>query len=85
MVVELGARSGLIVPVDRGPPLRLVFRSSADHHPRHGRSAAVAATAIVGEDPIRDRKQGSIYALHTVVLPFVFIFNPALLIIDVPG
>jgi hypothetical protein len=47
--------------------------------------ASFAAAAISGEDPIKTGIQGSIYALRTVVLPFVFIFNPALLMIDVHG
>jgi hypothetical protein len=47
--------------------------------------ASFAAAAISGEDPIQTGIQGSVYALRTVVLPFVFVFNPALLIIDVHG
>ena len=45
--------------------------------------ATFAAAAISGEDPIETGIQGSVYALRTVVLPFVFIFNPMLLMIDV--
>src|SRR5690606_30583424 len=47
--------------------------------------ASFAAAAISGEDAIRTGLQGSVYALRTVVLPFVFIFNPTLLLIDVNG
>ncbi|MBW7926038.1 MAG: DUF3394 domain-containing protein, partial [Burkholderiaceae bacterium] len=47
--------------------------------------ATFAAAAISGEDPIQTGIQGSMYALRTVVLPFVFVFNPALLLIDVHG
>jgi hypothetical protein len=47
--------------------------------------ATFAAAAIAKEDPIKTGVQGSLYALRTVVLPFVFIFNPALLMIDVRG
>src|SRR5690606_19494532 len=47
--------------------------------------ASFAAAAISGEDAIHTGIQGSLYALRTVVLPFVFIFNPALLLIDVHG
>jgi hypothetical protein len=47
--------------------------------------ASFAAAAISGEDPIKTGIQGSVYALRTVVLPFVFVFNPALLMIDVHG
>jgi len=47
--------------------------------------ATFAAAAISGEDPIETGIQGSIYALRTVVLPFVFVYNPMLLMIDVRG
>ena len=43
------------------------------------------AAAISGEDAIETGIQGSVYALRTVVLPFVFIYNPMLLMIDVRG
>ena len=43
----------------------------------------LAAAAISGEDPIATGIQGSIYALRTVILPFIWIFNPQLLLIDV--
>jgi len=47
--------------------------------------ATFAAAAISGEDPIATGLQGAVYALRTVVLPFVFVFNPMLLLIDVSG
>jgi hypothetical protein len=47
--------------------------------------ATFAAAAISGEDAIQTGIQGSLYALRTVVLPFVWIFNPQLLLIDVHG
>jgi hypothetical protein len=45
--------------------------------------ATFAAAAISGEDAIQTGIQGSIYALRTVILPFIWIFNPQLLLIDV--
>ena len=45
--------------------------------------ASFAAAAISGEDAIETGIQGSFYALRTVILPFVWIFNPQLLLIDV--
>src|SRR5690606_28211442 len=45
--------------------------------------ATFAAAAISGEDPIRTGVQGVKYAMRTAVLPFMFIFNPLLLLIDV--
>ena len=45
--------------------------------------AAFAAAAISREDPIATGFQGALYSLRTAILPFVFIFNPALLLIGI--
>jgi hypothetical protein len=45
--------------------------------------ASFAAAAIAREDPIKIGFQGSLYALRTAILPFVFIFNPQLLLVDI--
>jgi Domain of unknown function (DUF3394)/Tripartite ATP-independent periplasmic transporter, DctM component len=45
--------------------------------------ASFAAAAISREDPIATGFQGSFYALRTAILPFVFIFNPEMLLINV--
>jgi signal transduction histidine kinase len=45
--------------------------------------ATFAAAAISGEDAIQTGIQGSLYALRTVILPFIWIFNPLLLLIDI--
>jgi hypothetical protein len=45
--------------------------------------ATFAAAAISGESAIATGVQGSVYALRTVILPFIWIFNPQLLLIDV--
>jgi hypothetical protein len=47
--------------------------------------ATFAAAAISGEDAIQTGIQGSLYALRTVILPFIWIFNPQLLLIGVHG
>ncbi len=47
--------------------------------------ATFAASAISGEDSIATGIQGALYALRTVILPFIWIFNPQLLLIDVQG
>jgi TRAP transporter 4TM/12TM fusion protein len=84
VIVELGAQSGLIIPLIAVHLFVFYFGIMGDITPPVG-LATFAAAAISGEDPIKTGIQGSIYALRTVVLPFVFIFNPALLIIDVHG
>jgi hypothetical protein len=45
--------------------------------------AAFAAAAISREDPIATGFQGALYSLRTAILPFVFIFNPAMLLIGI--
>jgi TRAP transporter 4TM/12TM fusion protein len=84
VIVELGAQSGLIIPLIAVHLFVFYFGIMGDITPPVG-LASFAAAAISGEDPIKTGIQGSIYALRTVVLPFVFIFNPALLLIDVHG
>jgi TRAP transporter 4TM/12TM fusion protein len=84
VIVELGAQSGLIIPLIAVHLFVFYFGIMGDITPPVG-LASFAAAAISGEDAIRTGLQGSVYALRTVVLPFVFIFNPALLLIDVDG
>ena len=84
VIVELGAQSGLIIPLIAVHLFVFYFGIMGDITPPVG-LATFAAAAISGEDPIKTGIQGSIYALRTVVLPFVFVFNPALLMIDVHG
>lgn len=84
VVVELGAQNGLVIPLIAVHLFVFYYGIMGDITPPVG-LATFAAAAISGEDPIRTGVQGSLYALRTVVLPFVFIFNPALLLIDVRG
>jgi hypothetical protein len=84
VIVELGAQSGLVIPLIAVHLFVFYYGIMGDITPPVG-LATFAAAAISGEDPIQTGIQGSIYALRTVVLPFVFVFNPALLIIDVHG
>ncbi len=84
VIVELAAQSGLIVPLIAVHLFVFYFGIMGDITPPVG-LASFAAAAISGEDAIRTGLQGSVYALRTVVLPFVFVFNPALLLIDVSG
>jgi hypothetical protein len=45
--------------------------------------ATFAAAAISGEGAIATGVQGSLYALRTVILPFIWIFNPQLLLLEI--
>ena len=84
VIVELGAQSGLVIPLIAVHLFVFYYGIMGDITPPVG-LASFAAAAISGEDAIKTGVQGSIYAMRTVVLPFVFVFNPALLLIDVHG
>jgi TRAP transporter 4TM/12TM fusion protein len=84
VVVELGAQAGLAVPLIAVHLFVFYFGIMADITPPVG-LASFAAAAISKEDPIATGFQGAIYSLRTAILPFVFIFNPELLLIDVQG
>jgi len=80
VVVELGAQAGLAIPLIAVHLFVFYFGIMADITPPVG-LASFAAAAISREDPIKTGLQGAFYALRTAILPFVFIFNPALLLI----
>ena len=82
VIVELGAQAGLVIPLIAVHLFVFYYGIMGDITPPVG-LASFAAAAISGEDPIKTGLQGSLYALRTVVLPFVFVFNPTLLLIDV--
>jgi TRAP transporter 4TM/12TM fusion protein len=80
VIVELGARSGLIIPLIAVHLFVFYFGILADVTPPVG-LASYAAAAISGEDPNLTGWQATWYSLRTTVLPFVFIFNPQILLI----
>ncbi|WP_457090907.1 TRAP transporter permease [Microvirga sp. P5_D2] len=82
VVVELGAQAGLAIPLIAVHMFVFYFGIMADITPPVG-LAAFAAAAISREDPIATGFQGALYSLRTAVLPFVFIFNPAMLLIGI--
>jgi TRAP transporter 4TM/12TM fusion protein len=84
VIVELGAQSGLIIPLIAVHLFVFYYGIMGDITPPVG-LASFAAAAIAHEDPIKVGIQGSVYALRTVVLPFIWIFNSQLLLIDVHG
>ena len=84
VVVELGAQAGLAIPLIAVHLFVFYFGIMADITPPVG-LAAFAAAAISKEDPIATGFQGSLYSLRTAILPFVFIFNPEILLIDIGG
>lgn len=82
IIVALGAKSGLIIPIVAAHLFVFYFGILADDTPPVG-LAAFAAAAISGGDPIRTGVQGFMYDIRTALLPFLFIFNTDLLLIDV--
>ncbi|WP_439587699.1 TRAP transporter permease [Hydrogenophaga sp.] len=84
VVVELGAQSGLIIPLIAVHLFVFYYGIMGDITPPVG-LATFAAAAISGEDAIETGIQGAVYALRTVILPFIWIFNPQLLLINVHG
>jgi len=82
VVIELGAQAGLAIPLIAVHLFVFYFGIMADITPPVG-LAAFAAAAISREDPIATGFQGAAYSLRTAILPFVFIFNPAILLIGI--
>ncbi|MFT4959065.1 MAG: TRAP transporter 4TM/12TM fusion protein [Paracoccaceae bacterium] len=82
VVVELGAQNGLIVPLIAVHLFVFYFGIMADVTPPVG-LASFAAAAVSGGDAIRTGFIAFFYSLRTIALPFVFIFNTDLLLIDV--
>ncbi|MHC0054409.1 TRAP transporter permease [Actibacterium sp. D379-3] len=82
VVVELGAQSGLIVPLIAVHLFVFYFGIMADVTPPVG-LASFAAAAVSGGDAIKTGFIAFFYSLRTVALPFMFIFNTDLLLIDV--
>ncbi len=82
VLVELGTASGLVLPLIAVHLFVFYFGILADDTPPVC-LAAFAAAAISRADPLKTGIQGFTYDIRTAILPFVFIFNPELLLIGV--
>ena len=82
VVVQLGAQSGLVVPLIAVHLFVFYFGIMADVTPPVG-LASFAAAAVSGGDAIKTGFTAFFYSLRTVALPFVFIFNTDLIWYDV--
>lgn len=82
VIVTLGAQSGLIIPLIAVHLFVFYFGILADDTPPVG-LAAFAAAAIAKSDPIRTGIQGFTYDIRTAILPFMFIFNTQLLMMNI--
>jgi lipoprotein signal peptidase len=82
VIVTLGQENGLIVPLIAVHLFVFLFR-------HHGRCDAAGGACLlcggggVGGDPITTGFVAFFYSLRTAALPFLFIFNTELLLIDV--
>ena len=82
VIVQLGQDAGLIVPLIAVHLFVFYFGIMADVTPPVG-LASFAAAAVSGGDPIKTGFVAFFYSLRTAALPFLFIFNTDLLLIDV--
>ncbi|MEO0632773.1 MAG: TRAP transporter permease [Pseudomonadota bacterium] len=82
VIISVGAQAGYIFPLIAVHLFVFYFGILADDTPPVG-LAAYAAAAISRGDPIQTGVQGFAYDIRTALLPFLFIFNTDLLLIDV--
>ena len=82
VIVTLGQQNGLLVPLIAVHLFVFYFGIMADVTPPVG-LASFAAAAVSGGDPIKTGVVAFFYSLRTAALPFLFIFNTELLLINV--
>ena len=82
VVVTLGASEGLIVPLIAAHLFVFYFGLMADVTPPVG-LASFAAAAVSGGDPIKTGFTAFFYSMRTLALPFLFIYNPTLILYGV--
>ncbi|PKO56677.1 MAG: C4-dicarboxylate ABC transporter, partial [Betaproteobacteria bacterium HGW-Betaproteobacteria-21] len=82
VVVELGAQTGLLVPLIAVHLFVFYFGLMADVTPPVG-LASYAAAGIAKSDPIKTGFTAFGYSARTAILPFMFIFNTQLLLIGI--
>jgi TRAP transporter 4TM/12TM fusion protein len=82
VIVTLGQQAGLIVPLIAVHLFVFYFGIMADVTPPVG-LASFAAAEVSGGDPIKTGFVAFFYSLRTAALPFLFIFNTDLLLINV--
>ncbi len=82
VIVTLGQQNGLIVPLIAVHLFVFYFGIMADVTPPVG-LASFAAAAVSGGDPIKTGGIAFFYSLRTAALPFLFLYNTELLLIDV--
>ncbi|MBT8763047.1 TRAP transporter permease [Desulfohalobiaceae bacterium Ax17] len=79
IIVQIGGIQGFIVPLMAAHLFCFYFGILADDTPPVG-LASYAAAAIADSEPIPTGLQGFLYDLRTAIIPFMFIFNPDLIL-----
>ncbi len=82
VIVTIAHSSGFFVPLIAAHLFCFYFGIIADDTPPVG-LAAYAAAALADTDPIPTAVQGFIYDMRTSILPFMFVFNPDLILYHV--
>lgn len=80
VILILAADNGYLIPAIAAHLFVFYFGILADDTPPVG-LAAYAAAGIAKADPIKTGLQGFNYDIRTAILPFMFFFNPELLLI----
>lgn len=84
VIVAVGAQNGLAVPLIAAHLFVFYFGLLADILPPVG-LASYAAASIAGANPIRTGVVAFRYMMRMALVPFMFVFNPHLLLIGVHG
>ncbi|WP_025209445.1 TRAP transporter permease [Hippea sp. KM1] len=79
VIVTIAQNYGFFVPLMAAHLFCFYFGIIADDTPPVG-LAAYAAAALADADPIPTAVQGFIYDMRTAILPFMFVFNPDLIL-----
>ena len=82
VIYNLAAAHGLAIPLVAVHLFCLYFGIMADATPPVA-LAAFAAAGISGGDPFKTGVQGFYYEMRTAILPFVFLYNPEILLLNI--
>ncbi|MCD4813292.1 TRAP transporter permease [bacterium] len=84
VIVQVGGSYGVVIPLIAAHLFCFYFGILADDTPPVG-LAAYSAAAIAKSDPIKTGLIGFLYDMRTAIIPFFFIMNSELLLINVTG
>jgi len=82
IIVNVGSAYNFFIPLMAAHLFCFYFGILADDTPPVG-LAAYAAAAIANSDPIATGIQGFLYDLRTAIIPFMFVFNPDLILHEI--